>query len=290
MTESKQQYCVLIAHFGSLPKWFELWRHTAKRNPNVDFIVLQDQRPSQEDDNVILVNHSLDRINQLPFMKAEGLRCQSPYKVCDLRPLFASVFSDCLDGYAYWGWGDLDVIYGDLNSAIGASFGRFDYISTGWDGESGPLAFIKNSSLMNEMWKRVDGIHEIVNSEKPFAADEKHIVRLFKQHARCDIVFRECLHDLPAWWRGGKLVGTRTGKEYALFHFGSRLKGMQAQIGAASGGILANIDRAGGFDILSSYQFVFPAKNPIQKAWRRLAPILVRFRRAALRRVRHASL
>jgi len=41
-----------------------------------------------------------------------------PYKICDYRPAFAYILSEYIKNYDFWGWGDLDVVYGDIRHFI----------------------------------------------------------------------------------------------------------------------------------------------------------------------------
>jgi hypothetical protein len=265
--ETDNRICVLILHFGKLPGWFELWKHTAHLNPAIDFLVFQDDRDSVRDRNVLLIRRSLNDINELPRMKSEGFHCATPYKVCDVRPVFGYVFEYMLKPYEYWGWGDLDVLYGDLASVLGASFGRFDYISTGRNGQSGPLAFLRNADAINNLWHDLD-MRSIITSSRHFAADEHAIVELLTQRFRCDIVFRECWDDLPAEWRNGKLISSR-GVEYAIFHFGSVAKFAQPGISNSTTKLLEHVRAEGGLLIHRSLRVTRSDLGTCTRTWLR---------------------
>ena len=213
---------VLIAHFGRLPEWFEVWLHTAKLNPGVDFHVVQETIAGSRDGNVFFHRMSLADFNRMPLLVAERCEIKTPYKFCDYRPLIAELFPQITSSYEYWGWGDLDVIYGDILSVIGTSFDqKFDYVSTGWQGESGPLGFLRNRREVNSLWRALPDVHSKLNDAKYVRIDERQFVSLLKnQGYSTDTVFRECLLDLPARWKDGKLHSLQSGKEYALYHFG----------------------------------------------------------------------
>ena len=118
---------IVIVHFGALPKWFSVWLHTAKLNSGIDFHLFQDATEERQDVNIFYHNMSIMDYNDLPLLKAERCVLKNPYKVCDFRPLIAEMFPAVVGPYQYWGWGDLDVIYGDILSVIGkSSFDKFD--------------------------------------------------------------------------------------------------------------------------------------------------------------------
>lgn len=239
---SNLNVCVLIAYIGKLPDWFEIWRFAAKKNSKVDFVLVQDQLPAHSDANIRFINLSLGEINMLPKMVDNQLRCSHPYKLCDYKPLYGYLFDEYIHKYDYWGFGDIDVLYGDIAGILGSKFGSFDYISTGWNGESGPLAFIKNTKKMNSLWRKIPQVVEILNSSSSFAMDEKHFLELLSKSCKCDIEFRECLNDLPAIWKNGHITSLRSSKEYVLYHFGGRISGSQKQICKHSSNLLRQME------------------------------------------------
>jgi Family of unknown function (DUF6625) len=243
---------VLIAHFGKLPEWFDVWLHTAKFNPGIDFHVFQEVISTSQDGNVFFHYMTLKDCNQLPLLKVEGCEIRNPYKFCDYRPLIAELFPEIISPYEYWGWGDLDVIYGDILSIVEPSFNRkFDYVSTGWQGESGPLGFLRNSEQVNRLWRLLPDVHSKLNDEKYVRIDERQFISLLKANDfSCDIVFRECLFDLPARWKDGKLRSLRTDKEYALYHFGGGVPGGRSEMVRKSGPLIRHL-RTGGAILVS---------------------------------------
>lgn len=245
----KNFVCVLIVHFGQLPKWFDMWRYTAHINQNIDFHVMQNDRNDCVEDNIFYHKMSLDHFNTALLLKAERMAVKSPYKLCDFRPLFAEIFPDIIEDYGYWGWGDLDVIYGDVLGAVGASFGQFDYISTGWEGESGPLAFLRNCETVNTLWRQIPDVRDKLYDETFRALDEKELVYLLRANFICDIVFRECLRDVPARWKDGQLRSIRTDSEYALHHFGGGLARTRPQIIRDADLIVRHLKRGGALRI-----------------------------------------
>ena len=213
---------VLIAHFGGLPEWFEIWLHTAKFNRKIDFHIVQEVIEDSQDANVFFHKMTLKDCNLLPLLVLEKCQIKNPYKFCDYRPLIAELFPDIVSPYEYWGWGDLDVIYGDILSVLGSSFDKeYDYVSTGCQGESGPLGFLRNREQVNKLWRSLPDVHSKLNDGRYVRIDERQFISLLRSNGfSCDIVFRECLFDLPARWNEGTLRSLRSDKEYALYHFG----------------------------------------------------------------------
>ena len=240
---------VLIVYFGSFPEWYPLWRRSALLNPGIDFIVIQDQRNSGKDGNIHFCRRRMDEISYADKTARIDTKPSYAYKICDYRPLFGVIFADLIRGYDYWGWGDLDVLYGDILSNLRDSFGPYDYVSTGCEGESGPLAFLKNTKAVTQLWRDIDDVADKLASDSYYYMDEKDFVELLKDRCTTDIVFRECLHDLPAHWDKGVLRSLKSGKDYVLHHFGGGLARSRKQISAATPGLMAHIEKGGAICI-----------------------------------------
>jgi hypothetical protein len=241
---------IVIIYFGALPKYFDLWRHTAQLNNQIHFHVIGDSVQTSRDKNISYHALSIDEFNSLTLMKTEGLELRSAYKICDFKPLIAELFPELISGYRYWGFGDFDVLYGDILSVVGDSFGKFDYVSTGWEGESGPLAFLVNSEKVNTLWRSISSIHSKLNNPECTGIDEHEFLDALKQKCSCDIIFRECLYDLPAQWREGKLLSLRHEREYALYHFGGTgLQKPKSRIIKKASKLIEHIRRGGAIRI-----------------------------------------
>lgn len=227
---SPVKICVIIVHFGELPPWLPLWQITAEKNHDIDFHLFSDRKGSASARNVIWHDLDLVGFNSLETVNSLGLRLEIPYKLCDVRPAFAKIFPDLVAEYDYWGWGDLDVVYGRIRDCINSSLGVFDYIATGWNGQSGPLAFLRNQERVNSLFLSIPDWQHKMNGAEPRALDEVDFLECLKINVKCDIVFRECLFDLPARFVGGRLVSAFSGREYVLYHFGGNYPSIRASV------------------------------------------------------------
>jgi len=232
---------VIIVHFGNLPAWFDIWLASAETNPKIEFHLLTDSCETGSRNNIHFHAFSVEKFNELSFMKLHSIVLDRPYKLCDFRPLYSELFKNVIADCDYWGWGDLDVLYGDILCELSESFGNFDYVSTGYQGESGPLAFLRNSKEVGDAWRLIPDVIDKLASQKSYALDEKDFLEILKTHFKCDICFRECMHDLPARWQKGKLYSMRSGKRYVLHHFGGRLSHTRKQISSSCKGTVESM-------------------------------------------------
>lgn len=78
------------------------------------------------------------------------------------RALFGQIFAPCVRSFEYWGWSDMDVIFGDLNKLpIYALDGTFDVITMDFGGKDsvniysrGQVTIIHGSEKMDRLWTK----------------------------------------------------------------------------------------------------------------------------------------
>lgn len=153
----RETIAIATAWYGSLPPWWRLTLRTMAANPDVDFILIGDfPVPSHPlPPNVKL--HSLSwRALRRRVRERLGVRVWGGVrKLCDLKPTFGDLFAPELEGYDWWGWADLDVVYGDVRGQL-ETFGMadLDVISTySWHASSGPLMLIRNRDDLNRLYR-----------------------------------------------------------------------------------------------------------------------------------------
>ncbi len=109
---------VIFPHFGTLPPQYKMWRASALGNPDIDFLFFTDcdVEPAK---NIIVHKMSFDDFRQMVRSKFDfPIILDRPYKICDYRPGFAYILSNFVKDYDFWGWGDLDVVYGDIRHFV----------------------------------------------------------------------------------------------------------------------------------------------------------------------------
>ena len=109
---------VIFPYFGTLPSQYKMWRASALRNPDIDFLFFTDcdVKPAK---NIIVKRMDFADFKKRVQEKFDfPIILDRPYKICDYRPAFAYVFSNYIKEYDFWGWGDLDVVYGNIRHFI----------------------------------------------------------------------------------------------------------------------------------------------------------------------------
>lgn len=110
---------VFIAYFGKLPNYFDAWKISVLKNDSIDFCIFSDsvELASQKNIKVFHINFD-DFVKKLQSKFEFKIKCDKPYKLCDYRPMYGSVFAELTKGYDFWGYCDLDLVFGDIRTFI----------------------------------------------------------------------------------------------------------------------------------------------------------------------------
>lgn len=188
-----KKIALLYPYFGKLPNTFDFWLKTLTANRRPDIFIFTDQDiHAEETDNLIIKKMQFSEFVDLVSKNFQiPIELPEPYKICDYRPMFGEIFSEYLSGYDFWGYGDLDVVWGNFDTFITDSLlDNFDRIS-----QYGHLSLFRNCKELNTLY-----LNEL-NGERPY---------LYSVTEKDSCTFDE-------WWngRGIENIAAQTGiKEY----------------------------------------------------------------------------
>lgn len=109
---------LIFPYFGKLPAQYKMWRSSALRNPTIDFMFFTDAdvEPAK---NIIVHKMQFEEFRQFIQDVIEfPIVLDRPYILCDFKPIYGQALQNYIAKYDYWGYGDLDVIYGDIRSFL----------------------------------------------------------------------------------------------------------------------------------------------------------------------------
>ena len=111
---------LIIPYFGKLPQLFQLWLLSVRYNPTVHFVLItDDDTPFEYPANVKVVKMTFEECCQLVKLKYDfPIVLTSPYKLCDYKPAYGIIFDNLVKGYDFWGFCDLDMIFGDIRKFV----------------------------------------------------------------------------------------------------------------------------------------------------------------------------
>lgn len=145
---------VIIPFFGPFPKMFPFWLQSAYDNPTIDFLIVTD--------NEIQTNRNI-KVVFMPFDELKGkiqilfdfpINIPSPYKLCDFKGVYGVIFSEYVKDYDYWGFGDIDLVYGNIRQFLTSEILHNYWVISGW----GHFTLYKNNEICNNFFKtHLDG-------------------------------------------------------------------------------------------------------------------------------------
>lgn len=179
---------LLIAdYFGSRwPEWFPLFLTSCARNPSIDWIIHSDcPLPEHCPPNVTISPMSWSQF-QARVSRRLGISFDSErtYKICDLRPAYGVIWEDEVTGYDYFGWCDIDVIFGDLRSFLVDAVLEHHVVSTHTWCFSGHFCLLRNTRWVKNAFRRLAGWREAMESDEPRRFDEDHFIGAFRRPSR----------------------------------------------------------------------------------------------------------
>ncbi|MFC2101136.1 DUF6625 family protein [Bacteroidota bacterium] len=174
---------IIIDYFGGKwPEWFPLFLESCRYNPTINWLFHTDCPCSPcsiknvefnyitKDDYIKYVNNKLD----VRFDPADY------YKICDLRPMYGVLYEEQITAYDFWGYGDLDVIYGNIRHFYTDKVLENNIISTHSWCISGHFALIKNEEWLKNAYLKIKNWKRIIEMKNNQRFDEDIFTKLFK--------------------------------------------------------------------------------------------------------------
>lgn len=196
----RNKLCVIVTYFGTFHPSIVPFIQSCERNPEFDWLFFTDCQYKNLPSNVHFYNMTLAKLKNLIEKKlGDRIVLDRPYKMCDYRPAYGVIFEDYLNKYDFWGYGDVDVVYGCLSNFITDELcDQYDKIYP-----CGHLSFVRNKSEINNIYKRaIKGTLDyktVFADNKPYIFDEyqginekllKHGYRVYGQIEFADIAVR----------------------------------------------------------------------------------------------------
>lgn len=152
------KYAALACYFGQWPAYFAFWLKSCAYNPDIDFLLVTDIPTTGYDvpRNVRLLTMSFADLQQRVRTCFPTIvpALERPYKICDFRPAYGQLFREEFSAYDYWGWYDLDTIWGDISA----------FIPDNADGHlvkifpCGHLSFVRNLPPYDQLYRHIDQV------------------------------------------------------------------------------------------------------------------------------------
>lgn len=195
---------LLVPYFGKWPSWFGFFLLSCRLNSSVQWLFYTDcEIPLGAPDNV-----SFKKITFADYKKNVSKKLsidfnpESPYKLCDLKPALGFVHEEDIQGYDFWGFSDIDLVYGDLRGYFTTErLKRYDLLSTHARRVSGHFCLMRNTNKMRESFKLIKNWQERLADNEHFALDEGAYSRIFIRHKNFPNWLFNFVSKFNPWWR-----------------------------------------------------------------------------------------
>lgn len=173
---------VIIDYFGEWPEWFPLFIESCRWNPTITWLFHTDCQPYAERlDNVhfeyLTWNQYLSNVRTQLSIRFKPLQ---PYKICDIRPAVGQLYERDIRGYDFFGYGDLDVLYGNIRDFYtDAILNDNDVLSTHHWCLSGHFALIRNTEQLRNAFRLVPSWQTTLEDPMPRRFDEDEFTKVF---------------------------------------------------------------------------------------------------------------
>ncbi|GAA0871230.1 hypothetical protein GCM10009117_03760 [Gangjinia marincola] len=174
---------LIIPYFGKWPVWFDAYLTSISYNQTIHWLCPTDcEIPDDYPKNITFLKTDLKELNFHINQTVETKVPLTPRKFCDLKPAYGDIFGEHIDGYDFWGFCDMDVIWGDIRSYMTDDLlGRYDIISSRKGAISGHFNLFRNSVDINTLYKLVDHYKDLFEKKKFMWFDEQILTQFIQK-------------------------------------------------------------------------------------------------------------
>jgi len=209
---------IIFPYFGALPPQYKMWRASALCNSSIDFMFFTDA--DVEPANNIIVHKMLFGDFQQIVKKTFNfpIVLDRPYKLCEYKQAYGYILKDYIKSYDFWGFGDLDLVYGDIRAFLTDKVLEHKFL-LGW----GHLTLIHNDEDSNTYFmQQAEGYQ---NYKEAFSTPK---ITFFDEYGYkgCSDKWRDCrAKDCWLEWPFDNVS-----KPKQAYHFNSLTRGWQQVI------------------------------------------------------------
>jgi hypothetical protein len=236
---AREPWLVLLCpYFGRWPVWINFFVESCKWNPDIRWRIYTDcGEPENRADNIDYVPMQFDDYKALVCNRLNiAFDPVRPYKLCDLKPALGVVHEPEIVGYPFFGYGDLDVIYGNISRFYSPEkLADLDVVSTHPERLSGHFAVLRNTHTLRRCFERIPDYRAMLETPHYTAMDENHFSVVLLNSSTERSLFVEQYSTVLCWrgwhdgtmnypqrwfWRRGHLTNERDGgREFLYLHF-----------------------------------------------------------------------
>lgn len=152
-----KKIAIINFYFGNhKPEYMDYYISSCAFNSNIDFYIFTDLNLEYEYSNIHILHMKFKEFAGIISTKIknaleakgifENVVINHPYKVADYRPTFGLCLEEWLKDYDFWGYCDLDLVFGDMRKYLSDELlDKYDKLY-----EHGHFSIIRNTKECNE--------------------------------------------------------------------------------------------------------------------------------------------
>jgi len=243
---------LIIFYTGPLPGYFQYFSDSLKRNTDspVDVFLFNDHISSPIiSGNLKMIPLTLEEFNKITSQKLDiTVNADWGYKISEFRPAFGLIFEDYLKEYDFWGYCDLDIIFGKISYFITEEIlSSYDVVTASEIQMVGHFSLFRNNELINNLFRKTEDyikiftdMSEYYNFDescrrfygRPLSFSELEesnqlasiydIVMNFKDEFNLKVYMNPMVREEPPFkltYQDGQFFDLNTQKEFLYFHF-----------------------------------------------------------------------
>jgi len=199
---------LIIPYFGKWPEWMDLYLYSCSKQKGIDFLFYTDcDIPQKVYENTIF--HSVSFASYCDFVSQKlsiDFHPRAAYKLCDLKVFYGIVHEEELRQYEWWGFGDIDLVYGDLGLLLNKhNLEKYDLLTTHVDRIAGHFTVMRRESKYTKLCMEILNRKQLLCDDINHGIDENAFTRIamsFKYkligriyyHLVRRITFPDCKH------------------------------------------------------------------------------------------------
>lgn len=175
----------LIPYVGRWPAYTEPFLLSCEGNRMVDILLCAEKAPRSNlpanVKHVPMVGKEIwDRIEKSTQIK---LHQRPGHKLCDFKPFYGLAFADLLEPYPFWGFCDIDLMFGDLGKFFDEqTLASLDIFSAHANQFVGHFTFLRNRKDINQLGFEIPDWQKLCQSTIAEHVDEERFSEVLNRH------------------------------------------------------------------------------------------------------------
>lgn len=175
----------LIPYVGRWPAYTDLFLRSCEGSKVVDILLCAENAPRPAlPPNVKHVRMSgadiwerIEKTTQLTLVGRPG------HKLCDFKPFYGLAFADLLEPYVFWGFCDIDLMFGDLDRFFDQqTLASLDAFSAHASQFVGHFTFLRNRTDINRLGFEIPNWRQLCQSPIAEHVDEERFSQVLGRH------------------------------------------------------------------------------------------------------------